>query len=193
MGERNGNPQIEDGYTKIANELLEIIYKAPFNATQLKIMLCVVRFTYGFRRKTGKLSISYIATAINRDYRNVQREINNLVDLNILISEKNSSTSCRKLGINKKYNTWKIETHGETAIGENTVSTHGETAKSTHGEMTVNLTADSPSKKVKSKERKEKKKEKESLIPTIEQVIAEDNEGMTFEELQKAMEENTNA
>ena len=191
--ERKGNPQIEDGYTKIANELLEIIYKAPFNATQLKIMLCVVRFTYGFRRKTGRLSISYIATAINRDYRNVQREINNLVDLNILISEKNSSTSCRKLGINKKYNTWEIETHGETAIGENTVSTHGEIAKSTHGEMTVNLTADSPSKKVKSKERKEKKKEKKSLIPTIEQVIAEDNEGMTFEELQKAMEENTNA
>ena len=193
MGELKGNPQIEDGYTKIANELLEIIYKAPFNATQLKIMLCVVRFTYGFHRKTGKLSISYIATAINRDYRNVQREINNLVDLNILISEKNSSNSCRKLGINKKYNTWKIETHGETAIGENTVSTHGEITKSAHGEMTVNLTADSPSKKVKSKERKEKKKEKESLIPTIEQVIAEDNEGMTFEELQKAMEENTNA
>jgi phage replication O-like protein O len=122
MGKQQGNPQVEDGYTKIANELFQAIYGARFTITQLQIVLCVVRYTYGFNRKTWRLSSSFIASAIGRNQRNIQREINNLIDANVLIYEQASSTSCRKLGINKRYHNWKIETYGCTTVSDTAVA-----------------------------------------------------------------------
>ena len=193
MGERKGNPQIEDGYTKIANELFEAIYGARFTITQLQIVLCIVRYTYGFNRKTWKLSSGFIATAIGRKPRNVQKDKNSLIEANILIYEKSSSTSCRKLGINKKYNTWKIETYGRTAVSNDdskAVSAYGRTAVNTYGATAVSLTVVEPYKKEKFKDNKEKEKKEESSTPikTLEQIKAEDTEGMSVDELLKSLE-----
>ena len=59
------NPQKEKGSTDIANELLEAIYKYDFTITQMKIVFCVIRFTYGFKRKKHTLSLNFIKKAIN--------------------------------------------------------------------------------------------------------------------------------
>ena len=50
------SPQKENGYTTIANELLEAIYGRKFSASQIKILLIILRFTYGFNRKFARLS-----------------------------------------------------------------------------------------------------------------------------------------
>ncbi len=47
----NGSPQLEDGYTRIANELLEAIASAPMTLGQIRICLFLVRNTYGFGGK----------------------------------------------------------------------------------------------------------------------------------------------
>ena len=54
------SPQKENGSTDIANELLEAIYSSNFNAPQLDIIYCLIRYTYGFHRKSHKLSINFI-------------------------------------------------------------------------------------------------------------------------------------
>lgn len=55
------SPQIENGYTTIANEILDHLYKQPLNGTELKVVMCILRYTFGFRRKSHKLSASFIA------------------------------------------------------------------------------------------------------------------------------------
>ena len=49
------NPQKENGYTTIANELLEAIYCSKFSPTEFKMLLFIFRYTYGFNRKVARL------------------------------------------------------------------------------------------------------------------------------------------
>lgn len=54
------NPQIENGYTAVANEILDNLYKFSLNGTELKVISCIFRYTFGFHRKSHKLSASFI-------------------------------------------------------------------------------------------------------------------------------------
>lgn len=100
-------PQLENGFTQIANELLEVIMRTNFNATQLKIIFCVIRFTYGFQRKSHTLSISFISMHIGISKRNISDELSKLINSNVLIvPEDYTSTTGRKLQLNKNYKEW---------------------------------------------------------------------------------------
>lgn len=64
------NPQVENGYTKIATELLKEIYYRITNATHLRIVLFVIRFTYGYNRKEFETNVTSIGKSlgISPDY-----------------------------------------------------------------------------------------------------------------------------
>lgn len=101
--------QLENGYTRIANEILEQIHKAKLNGTQRNIIDIVWRYTYGFQRKEHDLSVSFIANAIQGNYRVIQRELNRLIEMNIIIvkAEATFKTS-RVIAFNKNVNSWAI-------------------------------------------------------------------------------------
>lgn len=48
--------QLEHGFIRIANTLYAAINLAPFNATQLRIVHCIMRLTYGWDRKSVRIS-----------------------------------------------------------------------------------------------------------------------------------------
>ncbi len=100
-------PQLEDGYTRIANEILEAIARFPINATQFRILTVIWRYTYGFNRKSSELSQSFIAEATGLHKKQVQRELNALIKMNIIKVEKEASfSSPRVLKFNKYYQSW---------------------------------------------------------------------------------------
>ena len=100
-------PQLEDGYTRIANEILEAIARTPINATQFRILMVIWRYTYGFNRKSSELSQSFIAEATGLHKKQVQRELNALIKMNIIKVEKEASfSSPRILKFNKYYQSW---------------------------------------------------------------------------------------
>lgn len=101
------NPQLEEGYTSIANEILYELCKISFNGTELKVIICIFRYTFGFRRKSHKLSASFIAKWINCDSRSVKRALKTLQEKKIIIcvnSEQKGVTS--ELMFNKNYEQW---------------------------------------------------------------------------------------
>lgn len=101
------NPQKENGYTTIANELLEAIYRRKFTASQLKILMFIMRFTYGFNRKTASLSNSFISNGTGIHEITVSREINSLINDNVVeLHQKPSFHDSRVIGINKDYEGW---------------------------------------------------------------------------------------
>lgn len=78
------NPQKENGYTPIANEIIEALAKFPFNGAQLRLVLFLLRKTYGFQKKADKISISQFEKGTDLNKRTIQRELDNLEAMNVI-------------------------------------------------------------------------------------------------------------
>lgn len=127
------NVQIENGYTKIANEILEALAKQPLNGTQRRILDVIFRYTYGFNRKEHDLSLSFISAATICDKRQIQRELKHL-ECRKIIFQKREDGIKRTISFNKDYEQWIIEiTIGKKDIGK---STNGEIDNTSIGEFT---------------------------------------------------------
>jgi phage replication protein O, N-terminal domain len=100
------SPQIENGYTKIANELLEAITKTKLSSLQLRILLLILRYTYGFGRKEADLSLSFISEALEAKPNNISRELSFLKSIGIVYVEPARGVKPQKISINKNYESW---------------------------------------------------------------------------------------
>jgi phage replication O-like protein O len=125
------NVQLENGYTRIANDILEHMARIKLSPTQYRILFLIWRCTYGFSKKEHEMSLSFIGEATGIDKRNIQRELKSLEEKKI-IHQSIKNGSYRKLSFNKNYEQWV----GETAIGIITIgeTTNGETHNATIGE-----------------------------------------------------------
>jgi len=112
------NPQLEGGYTRIANEILDELVKVTLNGTQWRIIAVVWRYTYGFSRKTHELSETFILKALdlNRSQlRQVKRELKSLIEYNILtVTREATFSSARLLAFQKDYEKWCSKRHQVT-------------------------------------------------------------------------------
>jgi len=99
-------PQLEDGYTKIAHEILENIGRYKFNGTQRGVIDQVWRYTYGFNRKEAELSLSFIAKAIGATKSQVDRELTALIVRNVILVTSDQPGKPRLLSFNKNYESW---------------------------------------------------------------------------------------
>lgn len=97
-------PQLENGYTRIANELLDAIIATDLTKREMKILLAVIRKTYGYGKKSDDMTISQISymTGIGRP--NASRAFHGLITRRVL----NSSPGVfgYEVSINKKYWEW---------------------------------------------------------------------------------------
>lgn len=101
------NPQLENGYTRIANELIDAIGQMDLNGAELKVLLCVLRYTYGFQRKSHKLSASFISKWGNCSDRTVKRALKRLIVLNILtVVNEGQKGVVSVLELNKNFDLW---------------------------------------------------------------------------------------
>lgn len=78
-------PEYRKGYTNISNDLMDNICKLPLNGTDIKVILCIFRYTAGVGRKSCKLSGSSIAKWGNCDLRAVKRALKKLQENKIII------------------------------------------------------------------------------------------------------------
>lgn len=100
------NPQLEDGHTRIANEILENIMKVSLNGTQFRLVMAIWRYTYGFQRKQHEMSISFLAEAISASRSQVDRELLVLIERKIIEVVATGKRGGRVLGFNKKHTEW---------------------------------------------------------------------------------------
>lgn len=91
---------IDDGYTRIANELLEAVMAADLTARQLKVALAVIRKTYGFGRKLDRITNTQIAAMTGIHHTHVCKAKNEMIAMNIIVSNGHA------IGINKVISEW---------------------------------------------------------------------------------------
>jgi len=58
------NPQLEDGFTRISNELLSAAYQVRMSGSEWQVFLFLIRITYGFSRKTVELRTNDFKTGV---------------------------------------------------------------------------------------------------------------------------------
>jgi len=99
--------QCENGYTRIANELLEAILKADFSARELKVVLALIRFSFGYSKKSAMLSLRFLSEITNIDFANLSRTLKNLERKNVIIILSINGKG-REIQIVKDYETWNL-------------------------------------------------------------------------------------
>jgi phage replication O-like protein O len=100
------SPQVENGFTRIANELLDQILLAPLRGQQMKIIFFLIRKTYGYGKKSDKLSLQQWADGIGIERHNVWRELQGLIDGNMIHVQDNGPKRPKTYSVNKDYETW---------------------------------------------------------------------------------------
>lgn len=98
-------PQVEDGYTRIANELYEVVNNAqafPVTLTQLRIVHAIIRRTYGFNKRMDALADTQIAADTGIPRQKVNGAKHALIAMKVLILSEDG----RRIGINKAYAEW---------------------------------------------------------------------------------------
>lgn len=101
------SPQCENGYTKIANELLQAICNKITNSTWIRILIWTSRLTYGWNRKETESYYSSYATKLNLTKDTIRHTLQELHDRKIIIYVSMTNEKFL-ISINKDYEKWKI-------------------------------------------------------------------------------------
>lgn len=110
-------PQIENGHTKIANELVEALARHNLSAYESRVLWCIFRKTYGWNKKTDRVSYTQFAAATGIDRRHISRAINSLKSRSIIIC--NGRGYDLEYGIQKNYELWDLTPKEATVIDTN--------------------------------------------------------------------------
>jgi phage replication O-like protein O len=103
--------QVDDGYTKIANELLEMFTKVNLSSYEFRVVMAIMRKTYGFSKKEDYISLSQLEDITGIKSCHICRTLKKLKFKNMIISNGHLT------GIQKDYDLWAITQIGNTYSG----------------------------------------------------------------------------
>ena len=114
------SPQCENGYTKIANELLDAMIRTRLPGQEMRIMLAVIRKTYGFGKKADEISYGQLSKLTDIPRTRVIEHVKSLVSKKGLGSLNNGTRRPPTLWINKDFEKWIPSPKKETSPKEGT-------------------------------------------------------------------------
>jgi phage replication O-like protein O len=100
------NPQKENGYTAIANEIMDALISKDLSGQELRVTLFVIRKTYGFQKTEDAISLTQIMKALNVIKVRASQIINKLQLMKILTVTQNINGIVKKYSLNKDFDTW---------------------------------------------------------------------------------------
>jgi phage replication O-like protein O len=98
--------QLEDGFLRLANELLDATMCSGLPETELCIVMAVWRKTYGFSKKLDWISNDQLEAMIGKHHTHCSSAKNSLIRKKVLIQEG------RKVGMNTSISEWKTKNNG---------------------------------------------------------------------------------
>lgn len=96
------NPQLENGYTRIANEIVETMCKLKISNYESRFLWCLFRKTYGFGKKQDYIALSQFAKLSGIESQHIARTKTKLVSKNII------TVSGGKIGFQKDVSKWVV-------------------------------------------------------------------------------------
>src|SRR3990167_1120803 len=102
------NPQVENGYLRIATEIFEALCGIRIPGETRQVIDVVIRKTYGYNKKEDCISLSQFCLLTGMRRGGVCRAINKAVSMNILkVISKEANGKGNKYCIVKDFDSWK--------------------------------------------------------------------------------------
>ncbi|MDQ7209044.1 replication protein [Serratia fonticola] len=98
--------QLEDGFTRVANELLDAVMASGLSETEMCVVLAVWRKTYGYSKKMDWISNEQLEAMIGKHLTHCSTAKNLLINKKVLLQEG------RKVGMNTNVAGWKTKING---------------------------------------------------------------------------------
>ena len=96
---------LDDGYTRVANELYEALIGADLTRNQAKVAHAVARKTYGFNKSRDRISDSQLGELTGLPRQKVNKAKNELITMGVLVVQG------REIGLNKVISEWDTHCH----------------------------------------------------------------------------------
>ena len=96
----NEKPELSDGHTKIANEILDTLAKTYLSSYESQFLWFLFRKTYGWNQKNDRISVSQIVKGTGIRQSHVSRTKKKLIERKIVTQTGN------KIGFNKYWSQW---------------------------------------------------------------------------------------
>jgi phage replication O-like protein O len=98
------SPQVEDGFTSIAHELLEAMTIYPFTKMQYQILMVIFRKTYGYGKQVDDIALSHYEKHTRLKKPHVSSTLKSLEDVNAIT--KLPGAFGFNVSVNKHYKQW---------------------------------------------------------------------------------------
>lgn len=99
------NPQKENGYTAIANELMDAFARTRINGEAMQVLMVILRKTYGYNKKSDRIALSQFVEATGLKKQNVIRAVKKVVSLGLVIQKDNAGI--KEYCFTKNYALWR--------------------------------------------------------------------------------------
>jgi len=100
------NPQKENGYTTIANEIMDALIHYRLPGEQRQILDAIFRKTYGFRKRQDAIALSQFVKMTGLKKPNIIRAIQGLLSKKIIVVIKKDNAPAHVYEFNKNYEQW---------------------------------------------------------------------------------------
>jgi phage replication O-like protein O len=106
MGVKIASPQKENGFTPIANEIMDALCRTRIPGEERQVLDAILRKTYGWSKCEDKISMGQIAELTGMKRPNVARALKGLLSKQIALVIKSDNRGINTLKFNKNYEQW---------------------------------------------------------------------------------------
>jgi phage replication O-like protein O len=100
------NPQKENGYTAIANEIMEQLAQVDFSPHETRLLMVLFRKTYGWGKKFDKIPLMQFEMAAKLERRCVTRTLKKLESRKIIVVYRGAERETNTYSFNKVWSDW---------------------------------------------------------------------------------------
>ncbi len=109
----SGNPQLENGYTRIANEILEALPRLKIPVECWRVLMVIFRKTYGYQKKFDRISLSQFCLATGMKKQNASRALKKLEKIGVIVI-RGDDRKPKTYWFNKNYASWNLSSEEMT-------------------------------------------------------------------------------
>jgi len=120
LGTNMANPQKENGHLQISNDIVDKFCKYRLSGEEWKVLWVIIRKTYGFNKKSDKISLSQFVKLTEMKRTNVIRSLKKLVNKKVI---KKDTTYTTTYSLVKDYDKWEDQTSSQIETSPNRLST----------------------------------------------------------------------
>ncbi len=102
------SPQKENGYTAIANEIMEALASIRIPGEARQVLDVILRKTYGWNKKEDKISLFQFKKMTSLTSPHIIRARNKLLNMNIITVAQKGNSDVLTYRFQKDYTKWKL-------------------------------------------------------------------------------------